>query len=290
MTCYPTLRLECDGLESLVIDDAAGLYVSKVDLGNAVTRSVVQDAVDADGTDDSTTHTGARNVTLQLSIFPDVDTETLWTLRNRLRSFTSPRIRPVLFIQQSVDAPEQRVVLRRSDYTDVLASSNVDWAPIVAQWVAPSGIIESAEEHAVSVFAAGGTTAGRTYSLTFSRVYPASAPLGTGTIINAGTADAYPLLRIYGPLTEPEVTSITQGKSLVFAGLTLAAGEFLEIDTRAKTIYLNGDPTASRYSKLVFPDSQWFTLSPGENEVWLHPATYTAAVSLVEFTYRDAWL
>ena len=290
MTCYPTLRLECDGLESLVIDDAAGLYVSAIDLGNAVTRAVVQDAVDADGTDDSTTYAGARNVTLQLSIFPDVNAETLWTLRQRLRSFTSPRLRPVLFIQQSEDAPEQRIVLRRSDYTDVLAASNSDWARITVQWVAPSGIIESAVVHPVQVFAATGDGAGRTYDLTYPRTYPPSAALGTATIVNSGNADAYPLLRIYGPLTEPEITSYTQDKSLVFAGITLVADEFLEIDTRAKTIYLNGDPSANRYSFLVFPESRWFTLSPGTNQIRFHPATFAEAVSRVEFTFRDAWL
>lgn len=288
MTCYPIIRLECDGLTTLLVDESIGVYGQRLDLGDAATREVVQDAPDADGTIDGTEYTGARSVTLGLTLFPE--SGSAWALRQQLRAFTHPARRPYMFVQQAADAPEQRITLRRSQYSDVFAAGQGDSASIVAQWIAPLGIIESAVEHVTSIFAAGGTTAGRVYSLIPSRVYPASAPLGAGTIVNAGNADSYPLLRIYGPTTEPVVTNDTQGKSLAFTGVTLVAGEYLEIDTRSKTILLNGDPSASRYSRLSFPASAWFTLSPGGNVLRFHPATYTTAMSLTEVSWRDAWL
>jgi phage-related protein len=135
---------------------------------------------------------------------------------------------------------------------------------------------------------AAGAAVGRAYSLTFSRTYPASPVLGSGSFVNAGDDDAYPLIRIYGPVTEPVLDNNTQGKSLTFAGLTLSATEYLEIDTRAKTILLNGDTANSRYDKLVFPTSDWWWLSPGINLIRFHPATFTDGVTLAELTWRDA--
>lgn len=288
MTCYPVVRLEAAGLTPLLLDPSVGVHLAAIDMGDAATREVAQDATDADGTIDTTAYIGARAVTLRLSLFPD--TGSAWALRQALRAFTHPRLRPTLFITAAADAPEQQITLRRSQYTDIMDAGQGDSASIVAQWIAPLGIVESAALNVSSIFAAGGATSGRAYSLIPSRVYPASAALGTGVVVNAGNADSYPLLRLYGPMTEPIITNDTQGKSLAFVGVTLTAGEFLEIDTRAKTIYLNGDTSASRYSKLSFPASSWFTLSPGENELRLHPATYTTAVTLIEVTWRDAWL
>lgn len=294
MTTYPIIRLEAPGVETLVLDPAAGIYGQTLDLGDAITRAVSDDIPDADGTDDTTVYFGARNITLQVILLPDSG---LWALRQHLRAFTSPRLRPYMYVQQSADAPEQQIQLRRSQYTDVIGDgprmatqADPEAAIVTIQWVAPLGILESAVQHSQDVFAvATGAAVGRAYSLAFSRVYPASPVLGSATVVNAGNTDAYPLIRIYGPVTEPVLDNNTQGKSLAFTGLTLVAGEYLEIDTRAKTILLNSDPTNSRYDKLAFPTSQWWTLSPGNNIVRFHPTTFTDGVTLANFTWRDAF-
>jgi len=294
MTLYPIVRLEGDGIATLQIDVAAGVYAQALDLGDAVTRPVMMDAPDADGTIDTTAFVGARNVTLSVILNPDVN---LWSLRQQLRSFTAPRLRPIMYVQLAADAPEQRIQLRRSQYSDVIGDAprqstqdDPEAAAITVQWVAPFGILESSDLHVANIFASGGATAGRTYSLTFSRTYPPSAAIGSGTVNNAGNTDAYPLIRIYGPATEPALDNDTQGKSLAFVGLTLAAGEFLEIDTRTKTILLNGDPANSRYDKLSYPASEWWSLSPGDNLIRFHPTTYTAATTVAEISWRDAYL
>lgn len=294
MTLYPIVRLEGDGLDTLLIDDSIGIYAQALDLGDAVTRVVAIDAPDADGTIDTTTFVGARNVTLSVILYPDVD---LWDLRHRLRAFTAPRLRPIMYVQLAVGAPEQRIQLRRSQYSDIIGDGpraatqrDPEAAVITVQWVAPLGILESTDLHVVNIYASGGATAGRTYSLTFSRTYPASAAIGSGIAHNSGNVDAYPLIRLYGPLTEPVIDNDTQGKSLTFVGLTIAAGDFLEIDTRAKTILLNGDPANSRYDKLSYPASEWWTLSPGDNSIRFHPATYTEATTVAELSWRDAYL
>jgi hypothetical protein len=292
-TVYPTIRLEAPGLDPLVIDRAAGYWGQKLDLGDPITRAVAADAPDADGTDDTTAYTGARNVTLSVVLSPD--TGSPWALRQALNAFRAPKLRPYMYVQTAADAPEQRIMLRRSSLSDVIGDglydegTGIEAAVVTVQWVAPLGTLESAVEHTATVYAvADGVVVGRTYPLTFDRIYPASPVLGSATLVNAGVADAYPIIRIYGPVTEPVLDNNTQGRSLIFVDLTLAADEYLEIDTRAHTILLNGDPTNSRYDKADFGVSRWFTLSSGANEIRFHPATFTESVTAAVFTWRDA--
>lgn len=282
-----TIVLEAPGLEPLVVDVANGYIVKLFDLGDADTRAVVDDAPDADGTDDTTMFIGARVVALKVRLIPRNGFELAERAR-ALRAFTNPRLRPTMTITRDGEV-DQIVTLRRSDFNSPIERPT--HSDVTVQWVAPLGILESAVEHVQNVFAvAAGPAVGRAYSLTFSRTYPASPVLGSGSFVNAGDADAYPLIRIYGPVTEPVLDNNTQGKSLTFASLTLSSTEYLEIDTRAKTILLNGDPANSRYDKLVFPTSDWWTLSPGINLIRFHPATFTDGTTLAELTWRDAFL
>src|SRR6185436_12976530 len=114
---YPTLRLEAPGLDTLVLDPYDGWIGTAFDPGDAETRAVTDPAPDADGTIDSTSFTGARAVTLRVDLV--ATSLSLWEMRQRLRAFTSPAIRPTLYVQFAPDAPEQRMVLRRSQFNDV---------------------------------------------------------------------------------------------------------------------------------------------------------------------------
>lgn len=105
---------------------------------------------------------------------------------------------------------------------------------------------------------------------------------------NAGTFVTPCVIKIDGPVTNPQVENVTAGKFIKLSadgGLVLASGEFVEIDTDARTILLGG--TASRYSKLS-SDSSWFDLAPGANE--LRFIGTTAGAPLMTVTWRSAWL
>lgn len=289
MPLYPTITLQAPGLPDFTPSELIGFYGQKLDLGAATTREVVDDAPDADGTDDTTQLVGARTITLNMIVVPLAD-GSLWSLRQTLLAFTSPRLRPVMLLQQAADAPVQRIVLRRSQYSDPIGGGPADGtADITVQWIAPFGIIESADLHEQSVFASGGTTSGVSFDWSFDLSFGSEDPVGEATVVNAGTADAYPLLRVYGPCTDPSVTNVTQGKTLAFSGLTVGDGEFLEIDTRANTLFYEGVATDSRYDALNFPTSDWWTLSPGANEVVFEAASYSPP-SQCQFVFRDAWL
>jgi hypothetical protein len=123
--------------------------------------------------------------------------------------------------------------------------------------------------------------------------FPLSFPLDFGTgssggrllLDNAGTAPTWPVWRISGPCVQPVVTNTATGEELAFE-LTLQEGEFLVIDTDARSVLLQG--TASRRSALL-PGSDWFALRPGATAVLFRARDYAPAARLTA-EWRDAWL
>lgn len=284
----PTFRLEADGVEPLLLNEPTNnLGVYDVDLGFPEVRAVVRSAPDADGTLDSTAHFGARVITLRLWL-----DAVPWATRQRLFRFLNPALRPTMYFQLEADQPEQLVRLRGDQLTAGLPAVMhiANQRDVLLQWVAPLGVVESASLNTADLAGAeAAPEVGRSYDLAFDRTYPASPVVGSVVATNAGNTDAYPVLRIYGPCTDPVLYNDTQGKALAFAGLSVSAADYLEIDTRAKTIRTNSLAASSQYSKLDFPSSEWWTLSPGDNQLRFVPDTFTAP-SYTRVEWRDAWI
>lgn len=136
-------------------------------------------------------------------------------------------------------------------------------------------------EETTTLPSAGG---GLSFDITPDFVFGAVSIGGTLTLQNEGTFNSSPIIRIDGPVTNPRVESITQGKTLAL-DITVGVGEYLTIDTELRTVLL--DDTASRYNALT-TTSQWFDLSPGENEVRFQASTPTAATMTI--AWRSAWV
>lgn len=131
----------------------------------------------------------------------------------------------------------------------------------------------------VSLPTAGG---GLNFPITFPITFGAVSTGGTITANNAGTFDTPVVFRIDGPCTNPVIDNVTADKELALT-LVVASGDYVEIDTAAKTVLLNG--TASRYSALT--TSEWFDLAPGDNQLDFRAVTATAAT--LKATWRSAW-
>lgn len=123
---------------------------------------------------------------------------------------------------------------------------------------------------------------------------PISDPFGTvynvaGQLLvtNAGTADAWPRFRIDGPITNPTVRNGTTGKQWTLT-YNLAAGDFLIVDAKARTVLLSG--TGNRYSAYAanFAGNVWWPLVPGANDVRLLAAAYSAGAQLTTY-WRDTY-
>lgn len=128
---------------------------------------------------------------------------------------------------------------------------------------------------------------GATFPMAMPLIF-AGAAGATGAIVvtNAGAYASRPTFRILGPVTDPVLENLTTGQRLRFAGLSLGAGDYLDVDTDARSAVLNG--SASRRGT-VASDSEWWSLAPGDNQVRFLAAAYTAAAQL-QVTYRPAWV
>jgi hypothetical protein len=80
------------------------------------------------------------------------------------------------------------------------------------------------------------------------------------------------------------------GEEIAFTSdLVLAAGEYVEIDTRAKTARLLSSVTASRLSYIDFSTNSWWQIQRGIQQI-RYAATDPTAGSQAVITYRPVWL
>lgn len=157
---------------------------------------------------------------------------------------------------------------------------------VQAAFVALDPRVYSGVEHSV-VLGLPSTSGGLTVPVTAPLTIPATVTAGRATIVNAGTAPVGLKLRIDGPATEPRVLLLTPaGTAIVRMWLTLTAGQWLDIDTAAKTVYLNG--TASRRGQATGDGIGWPILPNGTAELAFDSPVYDAA-ALLTAKWRDAW-
>lgn len=144
--------------------------------------------------------------------------------------------------------------------------------------------IYSAEEHSVSM-----GLLHRADGLVLPGVLPGYvySPIADGQadITNTGKADARLLLRITGPVVDPRVTVIGPdglARTLTVA-ISLESGEWLDIDTKARHVILNG--TTSRLSSAF---GSWPVLSAGASTIRYQSGTHNDQ-SQLSVRWRDSW-
>lgn len=89
---------------------------------------------------------------------------------------------------------------------------------------------------------------------------------------------------IQGPCDNPIVTNTTTGQSMLFI-TSLSASDTLTVNTRDKTVYLNGN--INRRNTLQAPN--WFFLNPGVNNIAFGAASGTPGTTQLTVSYRSAW-
>ena len=153
-------------------------------------------------------------------------------------------------------------------------------------FVALDPAIYSGTEHSVTL-GLPSTSGGLTFPLSFPLTFPATVTSGRATITNAGTKTTGLRLRIDGPVEEPRVSLLTTaGTAIVRHWLTLTSGQWLDVDTGARTVYLNG--TASRRGLTTADGIGWPVLPPGSWEIAFDSPVYNPDARLTAY-WRDAW-
>lgn len=126
------------------------------------------------------------------------------------------------------------------------------------------------------------TTYGVTSPWTMPMTLPAQPLSGSVSAINAGNFETRPIITVAGPLSNPSIMHVEDGRFISFTGMTLGAGDRLVVDTDARISTLNG---AYRTADLT---SWWWVLQPGSHTIMLGGNTTGAATMTV--TYSDAWI
>jgi hypothetical protein len=279
-----TLELGCDPY-----------IVASIQVGSPNVREVVRNRSLMDGTIDDTRYLGARAITLAIR-YNDVgckSNQSMQTLIDKLTPYMSPRRRPTLTWQLPRSTDLRAAVVRGVNWSWAVSGPKAQ--AIAPQWVVPSGEILAGGPNARRCETIKPSTdgeAGRRYDLVFDRVYPASSPTGSRTIDNPGTAAAHWVLTIYGPVVNPKFTiNGVAIKTDRLGGVTLAAGQTLVIDTRARTVLFNGVAGASKYQNTNFDEWIWddLMLLPGINTVRFDGTGLTVQ-SAAELCYTPVFL
>jgi len=129
-----------------------------------------------------------------------------------------------------------------------------------------------------------GVEAGLAWPLTFGEV----GSTGALTVTNVGAAETHPIIEFRGPAIRPSLTNLATGDVLEY-DLPLAAGDVLEVNTRAGTVTLNG--TASRLDRATSRSvpEQTFTFPRGTTNLTFRAAPESDPSASVVVRYRSAY-
>lgn len=291
MALLATARLEAAGLDAFSLDGDEGFLASTLDLGFPAVRSSRRPRTDVEGEIDTTRLFGARAVSITGTITPRPDgTLNRQEVEDRFLAFLRPDRSSYLVYRLETDGEERRLLVRPDQFGAPI--SHPGSVKVAVGFRAPDGVQESAELEGAAVDAVIADPPGISFPLSFPISWPASTAAGTVVVTNRGNVRAWPRLRLYGPATNPRIENVTVGAALEFTaggGLELAAGDYLEVDTRERTIRLNGSAVQSRHNRLDFDASEWWPLDPGDNLLRYYPEIFDVG-ALAEIDFRSAFL
>lgn len=176
---------------------------------------------------------------------------------------------------------------------EYLSFDQIGRVPLAARAVDPR--IYSSVQYSQNATVYATTGGGMNWPVTLWPVNYTGGMQSLLSIVNNGTAPAYPLIRFYGPLTNTctgvTLTNRTNG-SVLAINTTILTGQILTADMTAavtgantSVIDLSG---SSRYGSWVVPRTP-FSLSPGDNVITFQ-VTGSSTDCLCNLTWRDTWM
>jgi hypothetical protein len=300
MVCVRTAWLVL-GAQSVALDNpAGGWYCESLDLGTPVPRTVMFNRPDTDGATDLTMYMAGRTVTASIKALAPFQID---AIAAGFAPFMVPSARPTLhYVLDRPGAAERTLTLRGDSYGWPIAGP-VE-RTIALQWIAADPIVRDVVVKTATAWSGSTVGAGRTYNLTFNRVYP----VGGGAQVNAtvatsGDVAVSPKLTVYGPITTPQVGLSLQVAGTLYAlyfvsGFRIDVGHRVEIDTAAHTAFYDGDPTQSvlssidwRYFNTAGYVPSWPLVPPApESAVLTLSGTSTSSSTQAVATWQDGYL
>lgn len=117
----------------------------------------------------------------------------------------------------------------------------------------------------------------------------------TALIQYAGSWPSSPIIRMYGPITNPQIVNVTTGKKIVCM-MTINPNEYIEIDTRyGRTSVIDHNGQSQLSSLSIDSDLSGFAIVPnplapnGENEIRVR-GEYATAQTNITIEYREHYI
>ena len=275
-------------------DPTQGYFCDTLDLGWPEVREVTNNRPDQDGTDDRTAYFGSRAVSATIHAVASAGGPmSIDGAASLFAPFMSPAVRPVLhYILDRPGAAERVMTLRAAGYAWPI--SGADEREIQLQWVAPDPIAYDARGQSATAWA-GSVGGGRVYNLGFNRIYPAGGSGGSSAIVvSNGDLPVRPIVTLYGPISGPVIawnqSNPTLAGQLRFQpSYVLNAGQYIIIDTRARTVRLAG--TTSVLNQVDWYNSTWPLIQPAPaSSTWTLSGTNTSGSTQILIAWSDAYL
>jgi hypothetical protein len=284
------IRLADDarGLSS-VVKPRAGVAFAGLLVAGAV-REVVDASPGQDGSLDETQFADVAAVTLNLRV-----TGQFRALLDELSQFCVPYARPYLEVSDDEWAGPRRLSMRFDSANSPIVTGSGQSRAVQLAWKVPSGCWQDSAGTEYTLTASAVFSGGFTMSATPGADVPSTGwPLHASTIsadtlvVNTGTMRAPWTCKLYGPCTGPALYRDDTGEGVVFTdSLTLAAGEYVELNSADRSALFLSNPDDSRALYVDYVNTNWFDIDPGTNLIRYAPDVVSAgSVAVLDFTPR----
>jgi hypothetical protein len=132
------------------------------------------------------------------------------------------------------------------------------------------------------------TMGGLRFPMRFPLRFGGQGSTTSGYAVNEGDAPSWPVLRIYGRTVNPVIANLSSGEAIHIEA-TVAAGEYLEIDSRLRRVSLNGVQNASRYYVVRRDLTTWWPVYPGSNALRMTDLEHNATAR-TDVVWTNAYL
>jgi hypothetical protein len=257
-----------------------------VGLDSAPYRETIRDHEGSDGGFIDAEFERGRDVVLEGTVYASdaADATATEVYLDSIKANYAPVQTPIPFVF-SVPGVEERLIFvkpRGVRYNWELLR-RIGITPIQLMMFAEDPRIYTAEESQTTVSYGGDAGLGLAFSAGFSIDFGGGATPGGATVTNEGNRPAPVEFIITGPIINPVITNSTTDDTLGFT-IELTASDTLTINTRNRTVYLNGN--VNRRNTLNSP-AEWFHLEPGDNIIGFGGLSGTGAT--LDINFRSAW-
>lgn len=255
-----------------------GYVPQAIDFGWPALRENREVRPSQNGEDDYTKFFGARAISFPVGIRDDMALSVPY-LEDELKKWLLPELESYLEFRRRGDMVWRRIRVKGTNNSQRLTLASFRYDMATMSFRAPDGVFELGPASGDRDFSLPETLTlspsvtnetGRIYSATqlnydgsTQKRYPVTEVIGAGIAVNRGTAPVYPTIRIYGRTLGPRLINMDTGQQLKFLdAYQINAGEYVEVNFRDGTVLLNGDPTNTRFNKVDFSVSEFFTMAP----------------------------